>query len=178
MRFRVCVLCTGTHGLSGSLALYEKPCALLPFPVLLIADGSKGMHAVYNKTPRYTGGAEGALTHGLGRLEPGSGAFGAALAAAERASVTPSRRVGRSLSHVSFLPAPPRQTRGNCVCTCGPDDVQQMEMTRDAQQLYYSEPILWLQLNALGCTWMQFIPMLQAIYIPKPCFALLAEWQQ
>ena len=35
-------------------------------------------------------------------LEPGSGAFGAALAAAESASVTPSRRIGRSFSHVSF----------------------------------------------------------------------------
>ena len=37
----------------------------------------------------------------LSNMDPGSGAFGAALAAAERASVTPKHRIGRSLSHVS-----------------------------------------------------------------------------
>ena len=52
--------------------------------------------------------------HGMDSLEPGSGAFGAALAAAERASVTPSRRVGRSLSHVSSA-CICSQSTGNCM---------------------------------------------------------------
>lgn len=57
-----------------------------------------------------SGGAQGGLTPGIGRLAPGSGAFGAALAAAERASVTPSRRVGRSLSHDGSFQSPSLQT--------------------------------------------------------------------
>ena len=60
-----------------------------------------GMHSDFLMTPASSRRAQGPSMHDMDRLEPGSGGFGAALAAAERASVTPARRVGRSLSHVS-----------------------------------------------------------------------------
>lgn len=44
-------------------------------------------------------GRGGALMH-ISNMDPGSGAFGAALAAAERANSTPQFSIGRSLSQV------------------------------------------------------------------------------
>ena len=68
----------------------------------LTAVMSAGDHSSDLATPSYSRAAQGSSPLYLEGLEPGSGAFGAALAAAERASVTPARRVGRSFSQVSF----------------------------------------------------------------------------
>lgn len=110
------------------------------------------MHADWNKTFTHTGGAEGSLMHGIGRLEPGSGAFGAALAAAERAAVTPSRRFGRSLSHVSFSPTPSRQAHGSCVCTSGLDDLNRLRRQGILSSRCTFQPSLRLFLDLLAHT--------------------------
>lgn len=64
-------------------------------------------------TPSYSSAAQASSTFYLEGLEPGSGAFGAALAAAERASVTPARRNGRSFSQVSLCHFSPLQVSCN-----------------------------------------------------------------
>ena len=64
-------------------------------------------------TPSYSSAAQASSTFYLEGLEPGSGAFGAALAAAERASITPARRNGRSFSQVSLCHFSPLQVSCN-----------------------------------------------------------------
>ncbi len=59
-----------------------------------------GIQQNHTRTPASRGRTLETALMRIGSMDPGSGAFGAALAAAERASITPKHKISRSISQV------------------------------------------------------------------------------
>ncbi len=68
--------------------------------------GAAGVQQNHTRTPASMGRTLETALMRIGSMDPGSGAFGAALAAAERISITPKHRISRSISQVC-LPVMP-----------------------------------------------------------------------
>lgn len=70
------------------------------FCVHNICPHAAGIQQKYTRTPASRGRTLETALIRISSMDPGSGPFGAALAAAERASITPKHKISRSLSHV------------------------------------------------------------------------------